>query len=163
MSQIVFSRIDNRLVHGQVASLWSKSVSANLLVVVDDAVAADSVQQGIMKMTADTMGIDIRFFSVQKTIDIIAKAASHQKIFVVAKTPEEFMRLAVGGVEFDKLNIGNMHYSEGKEQISTKVFVDNKDLENFEIILDYGVDLFIQDTPDEHKKEVNKENLWKLI
>lgn len=162
MSQIVFSRIDNRLVHGQIATLWSKSVGSNLLVVVDDETANNATQQGIMKMTVDAMGLDVRFFTVQKTIDVIDKAAAHQKIFMVAKDPKTFRQLAEGGVKFTKLNIGNMHYGAGREKIAKKVFVSEEDLRDFEILLNKDVELFVQDTPDDHKKKITKENVWKL-
>ena len=62
---ILLTRIDNRLVHGQVGITWTKSTGANLIVVVDDEAANDDVQQQLMKMTAESSGADIRFFTVE--------------------------------------------------------------------------------------------------
>ncbi len=42
---IVLTRIDNRLIHGQVAVSWCSEVNANLIVVVDDKVCGDKTQQ----------------------------------------------------------------------------------------------------------------------
>ena len=56
---ILLTRIDNRLVHGQVGVTWTSTIGANLLVVVDDDVAQDEIQMGI---TAETYGFGIRFF-----------------------------------------------------------------------------------------------------
>ena len=96
---ILLLRIDNRLVHGQVGVAWSSSLGANLLLVADDGVAQDPLQQQIMSMTAESMGIGIRFFSLQKTIDIIGKASAAQKIFIVCRTPQEARFLIEGGVQ----------------------------------------------------------------
>ena len=54
MPNIVLTRIDNRLIHGQVATQWCGSVGANLLLVANDAVAENKMRQGLLKM-------DIRF------------------------------------------------------------------------------------------------------
>ena len=63
---ILLTRIDNRLVHGQVGVTWTSTIGANLLVVVDDDVAQDEIQQKLMGITAETYGFGIRFFSIEK-------------------------------------------------------------------------------------------------
>ncbi|HAA64900.1 MAG TPA: PTS N-acetylgalactosamine transporter subunit IIB, partial [Thermoanaerobacter sp.] len=64
---ILLTRIDNRLVHGQVGVTWVKSLGANLIVVVDDEVANDPLQQQLMKMTAEMAGGGVRFFTIEHT------------------------------------------------------------------------------------------------
>lgn len=152
MPNILLTRIDNRLVHGQVGVTWVSSVGANLLVVADDAVSKDTLQQQLMGITAKSSGIDIRFFSIQKTIDIIHKASSKQKIFLIVRTPQDVVRLLEGNVPITKVNVGNMHFSERKRKISSKVYVDDHDLEQFKKIKEFGVELYIQDVPDSEKK-----------
>lgn len=151
MENIVFTRIDNRLVHGQVGVTWTTSVNANLLVVADDEVANDKVQQSLMTITAKTADVGIRFFSIQKTINTIHKASPKQKIFLVVRTPQDIVRLLEGNVAIKSVNVGNMHFSEGKEKISAKVYVDQSDRDAFEKIKAHGVDLYIQDVPDSEK------------
>lgn len=112
---ILLTRIDNRLVHGQVGVTWTSTIGANLLIVVDDEVANDDIQQKLMGMTADTYGFGIRFFSIEKTIAIISKAAPHQKIFLICRTPATVRKLIEGGVPLKDVNVGNMHFSEGKK------------------------------------------------
>ena len=81
-ANIVFTRIDNRLVHGQVGVTWTRAVNANLILVANDQAANDPLQQKLMATTADSSGAGIRFFTVQHTIDIIGKAADRQHIFI---------------------------------------------------------------------------------
>lgn len=106
MPNILLTRIDNRLVHGQVGCSWVGAIGCNLIVVADDIAAADPVQQSLMKMTADSTGVGIRFFTLQKTIDVIHKASPSQKIFIVVRTPQSARTLLEGGVPIDKLCIG---------------------------------------------------------
>lgn len=152
MPNILLTRIDNRLVHGQVGVTWVSSVGANLLVVADDDVSKDVLQQQLMGITAKSSGIGIRFFSIQKTIDIIHKASSKQKIFLIVRTPKDVVRLLEGNVPITKVNVGNMHFSEGKKKLSSKVYVDDDDLEQLNKIKEFGVELYIQDVPDSEKK-----------
>ena len=151
MPNIVLTRIDNRLVHGQVGVTWVTSTNANLLVVADDDVSNDKLQQSMMSVTAKTADVGIRFFSIQKTIDIIDKASPKQKIFLVVRDPFSALRLVEGGVDIKEINIGNMHFQEGKEKISAKVYVDQKDREALDKIKVLGVKLYIQDIPGSEK------------
>ncbi|WP_027632790.1 PTS galactosamine transporter subunit IIB [Clostridium hydrogeniformans] len=151
---ILLTRIDNRLVHGQVGVTWTTAIGANLLVVVDDIAANDKIQQQLMTMTAESSGVGIRFFSIEKTIKVIGKAAPSQKIFLVCKTPETVRKLVDGGVPLKEVNVGNMHFSDGKRQLTKKVFVDDKDVEDLKYIESKGLDVYIQDTPGDLKSRV---------
>ena len=149
---IVFTRVDNRLVHGQVGNVWVTASGANLILVVDDEVSKDPIQQALMKMTADAVGVQIRFFSIQKTIDIIGKAAPSQKIFIVAKTPFVIEELVKNGVPVTSCNIGNMHMSEGKKVFhEVHVYADENDIACFERLKEDGLEVYIQITPTDRR------------
>ena len=151
MPNIQLTRIDNRLLHGQVAVTWSHFVNANLIVVVNDQVAQDPIQQSLMDMAAPkTMGT--RYFSVQKTIDVIHKASEAQMIMLVVKTPQDVLKLVEGGVPIKSVNIGNMHFSEGKLQVTSTVSLDDSDKAAFLALHQLGVKSTIQRVPDEKAK-----------
>ena len=124
---ILLTRIDNRLIHGQVATQWNSTLGANLILVANDDVAGNKMRQNLMNMAAPT-GVATRFFSLQKTIDVIHKASPKQHIFLVAENPSDVLTLVKGGVPIRKVNIGNMHMSEGKRQVATSVAVDDADV-----------------------------------
>lgn len=153
MPNILLTRIDNRLIHGQVAVTWSNHLGANLILVANDKVANDPVQQSLMDMAVkDTM--QTRYFTIEKTINIIHKASASQKIFIVVKTPQDVLALVKGGVPIKKINIGNMHYEEGKEQIASTVSVNESDKEAFRELQKLGVELDIRRVPDEKGTDI---------
>lgn len=152
---ILLTRVDNRLVHGQVGLTWTMSIGANLILVADDKVVEDKFQQDLMRVIADTSGAGIRFFTLEKTIKVINKAIDTQKIFLVCRTLEDARKLIEGGVPIDKLNIGNLHYVKGKKSISKKVYVNEKDLEDLEAIKNTDIKVFIQDVPGDLKEYLN--------
>ena len=151
---ILLTRIDNRLVHGQVGVTWTSTIGANLLVVVDDVVANDDIQQKLMGITAETYGFGIRFFCIEKSINVIGKAAPLEMIFLICRTPQTVRKLVEGGIDLKDVNVGNMHFSEGKKQISSKVYVDDQDLTDLRFIKQRGVNVFIQDVPGDQKEQI---------
>lgn len=154
---ILMTRIDNRLIHGQVGITWTNSLGANLVVVANDEAANDPIQQSLMDMVVSD-GVQTRYFTIQKTIDIIHKAAERQKIFIVCKTPQDVLTLVKGGVPIDFVNIGNMHFCEGKKQIHKTVSVDNNDIDAFRQLNQLGITCEIRRVPDE-----NGENITNLL
>lgn len=143
MPNIVLTRIDNRLIHGQVATMWSSSVGANLLLVANDEVAKDEFRQGLMDMAAPSFA-QTRYFSIEKTINIIHKASESQHIAIICETPQDVLKLIEGGVPIKKVNIGNMHMVEGKRQVSKAVCVDDNDIESFKKLRKLGIELEIR-------------------
>ncbi|WP_054259304.1 PTS N-acetylgalactosamine transporter subunit IIB [Propionispora sp. 2/2-37] len=155
MPNILLTRIDNRLIHGQVGMTWTNHLGANLVVVANDKAAADEVQQNLMDMAvAET--VETRYFTIQETIDKIHYAAEDQLIFLVVKTPQDVLRLVEGQVPIKKVNIGNMHFSEGKKQISSTVSVDDEDIQAFHRLHELGVKLEIRRVPDENSLDILK-------
>jgi len=152
---ILLTRIDNRLVHGQVGVTWTKTIGANLLVVADDETAQDELTQRLMTVTAKSSGVGIRFFSIEKTAAIIDKAAPSQKIFIICKTPKDVRRLVDAGVEIKEVNVGNMHYADGKHQLTAKVYVDDQDMKDLKYLASKGIHVYAQDVPGDTKLRLN--------
>jgi PTS system N-acetylgalactosamine-specific IIB component len=158
MPNILLTRIDNRLVHGQVGVTWTSHLGANLVLVANDEVAKDEVRQNLMDMVLpDTVAT--RFFTLQKTIDVIHKAADRQKIFLVVKTPQDVLTLVKGGVPIKEVNIGNMHYAEGKEQLTSTISVDEDDKKTFKELNDLGVTFDMRKVPDDKRNK----NIMEMI
>lgn len=155
MPNIILARIDNRLLHGQVATQWTKAIGANLILVANDEVAGNKMRQGLMDMAAPN-GVDTRYWTIQKTIDTIHKAADRQKIFIIIESPEDALRLVEGGVPIKKVNIGNMHMSEGKRQVAGVVAVDDNDINAFKALREHGIELEIRKVPTEATESVEK-------
>lgn len=148
---IVLTRIDNRLIHGQIVGQWAGTVGANLILVADDETANNELEKNLMQMAAQAMGFDTRFFTVDKTIEIIHKAAPHQKIFIICRTPKEVLKLINGGVPIKAVNIGNMHFDPNKTNIGVKVYVSKEEMHDLEQIKSKVDEIFVQDTPGAEK------------
>ena len=94
---IVMTRIDERLVHGQ-GQLWIKSLGVNTVIVANDDAANDPIAQSLMK-TVIPKEVAMRFYTLQKVIDIIAKANPAQTIFIIVKCPADALTLIAGACQ----------------------------------------------------------------
>lgn len=158
MPDILLTRIDNRLVHGQVGVAWTSALGGcNLIVVADDLAAGDPLQQSLMTATARNAGCGIRFFTLDKTIAVIHKASPNQHILLVVRDPQGARKLVEGGVPIDKLCIGNMHMAPGKTVCGNPhVYMDEQDRQDLRAIRSKGVEVYIQIAPGDRKQDFEK-------
>lgn len=129
---IVMTRIDERLIHGQ-GQMWIKSLGMNTVIVANDQAAQDPMAQSLMKAVLPK-DLAIRFYPVQKVIDIIYKANPAQTIFLIVKDCADALRLVQGNVPIKKINIGNIHNAEDKAALR-------------EMVEKYGIEFDTQTTP----------------
>lgn len=139
-------RIDQRLIHGQGA-MWIANTQANLVIVANDEVAQSHIQQELMKaLIPESVGV--RFFTIQETIDKLPHAASRQTIFLIVKTPKDVLRIAQGGIALKHVNVGNIHYAEGKTRLTGFISLGDEDLASLKALqTDYGVTFDTMVTP----------------
>ena len=143
---IVMTRIDERLVHGQ-GQLWIKSLGVNTVIVANDEAAADPMAQSLMK-TVIPKEVAVRFYPVQKVIDIIYKANPAQTIFIIVKDCADALRLVAGNVPIQHINIGNIHNAEGKEKVTRSIFLGAEDKAALrEMVEKYNIEFDTQTTP----------------
>ena len=139
-------RIDERLIHGQ-GQLWIKSLGANLVIVANDKVSTDNIQQTLMK-TVVPKNVNMRFWTIDRTNEVIFKAAPHQIIFTVVKSCQDALRLAEGGFPIEELNVGNIHAAEGKEKVSQFIYLGEEDKNALRILRDkYNVKFNTKTSP----------------
>lgn len=153
---ILMTRVDNRLVHGQVGVTWTKTLGANLIIVADDDVANDILQQKLMESTAHSSGAQIRFFTLSHTAEVIYQASQQQKIYIVVRNLHSVRTLIEQGVPIQQLNIGNLHFERGKHMVTKKVYVNEQDIEDFKYLFTQDLHIFIQDVPGDVSVKIQK-------
>lgn len=144
---MLWFRIDNRLVHGQVIETWLPYVEADLLLVVNDAIAVDPLQQSIMSLAVPAR-VDIEFLPV-KTLAATLHATTQPDILILFADCQDARKAFEDGCIFKKLNIGNLHYASGKRQICVHVAVSPEDEKCLAFFRDKGVELDFRSVPND--------------
>ena len=144
--KILLTRIDDRFIYGQDVELWNEAVGSNLVLIVNDEIAADSRKWAPMRVVTPD-GVWTRFFSVQKAIDIIQTATPRQWILIMVASPADALALVKGGVPITKISIGHMQAGEGKRPATPTVAVDDTDVAAFKELQELGIELEIRYLP----------------
>lgn len=87
MSNILLTRIDDRLIHGQVVSQWCNELKPDWMLVVNDAVAKDEGEQELMNMVAPAYA-QTRYLTVEEAIYTLNHADEDQKIMILVANPK---------------------------------------------------------------------------
>ena len=123
--KILLTSIDDRFIYGQDIELWNEAAGSNLVLIVNDEIAADSRKWAPMRVAAPE-SVWTRFFSVQRIIDIIHTATPRQWILIMVAA--DALALVKGGVPITKISIGHMQAGEGKRPATPAVAVDDADV-----------------------------------
>ena len=121
-------RIDNRLIHGQVAVTWMNSIGADKIIVCNDKVAADPIQKMALPMAA--RGNTVYVFTIEETINY-AKEHEDETMFVICKFPSDALAILESGIEVQDVNVGNAAPIHGTEykMVTKSIAVTKEDAE----------------------------------
>lgn len=142
--KIGLARIDDRLIHGQVATRWTKETNVSRIIVVSDEVAADHVRSTLLKQVAPP-GVTAHVVDVEKMIRVYNNPAyGRDRVMLLFTNPTDVVRLVENGVNITTVNIGGMAFRQGKTQITNAVSVDEKDIEAFKKLDARGIELEVR-------------------
>ncbi|MQS75146.1 PTS sugar transporter subunit IIB [Lactobacillus halodurans] len=142
-------RIDERLIHGQVATMWTNSLKASRIMVVGDDVVHDSIQKMALK-TAVPAGVKLSILKAQSAAEkILSGKYKGQRVFMLVKSPKWLRILVDNGLPIEKVNVGNMSSREGSKQVKKSVAVTQTDIDDFNYLNDHGIELIAQMVPSE--------------
>ena len=155
---IGLARVDSRLLHGQVATAWSKDIKPTRIIVVSDEVAKDDLRKSLITQAAPP-GVKANVIPIQKMIDIWNDPRfGKTRALLLFENPTDVLRVVEGGVGLEEINIGSMAHSEGKIMVSNVLSVDKKDVDALTTLRDKGLKFDVRKVPSDQRR-----NLWDLL
>ncbi|PQB56758.1 PTS mannose/fructose/sorbose transporter subunit IIAB [Enterococcus faecium] len=146
---IVNVRIDERLIHGQVAGIWAPSLHTQRIIVINDESAADSLQKSSLRMVAPT-SMRLSVLPVESAAKNIRSGKyGKQRLFLVFKNPTDVLRYLKAGGKLTHVNVGNMSYKEGSKDITKSIKVLEEEIDVFESIAAMDINVTAQLVPND--------------
>ena len=143
----VFARIDTRLLHGQVATGWTKAMNPNRIIVVSDNVAKDNLRKNMIAQAAPS-GVKANTVPIKKMIEVAKDPRfGNTKAMLLFETPQDALAAIKGGVDIKELNVGSMAYSNGKVNVNQVLAMDQKDIDTFKELKKLGVKFDVRKVP----------------
>lgn len=157
--KFVLARVDSRLLHGQVATAWTKSTQPNRIIVVSDAVSKDDLRKKLIEQAAPP-GVKANVIPISKMIEIAKDPRfGNTKALLLFENPQDVLRVVEGGVEIDEINVGSMAHSVGKVVVSKVLSMGEDDVKAFETMKEKGIKFDVRKVPNDSK--ANMEDIIK--
>ncbi|SDN46257.1 PTS system, mannose-specific IIB component [Fictibacillus solisalsi] len=147
-------RIDDRLIHGQVAFGWVSALGVNVILVVNDEAKKDEMKAMALNL-AKPGNVKLYIRDVKESGEIVQKFAAAQKsnVLILVRNTEDALSLVKNSNgAISEVNVGGLRYSEGKRKLTDLVAVDDQDLANLTEMNQLGVDLEFRMLPRDKKR-----------
>lgn len=151
---ISFVRIDDRLIHGQVATTWVRNYNIEQVAVINDELAKDPVQVSIVNMAAPS-GVKAFLLGIGAFIKAYKKGFKKRTMLILTN-PADVLALVNQGVEIPFLNVGGIKYTKEKKRLTDAVSVTEEDLQAFKKLVELGIKIEIQMVPSSSKEDIEK-------
>ena len=148
-------RIDTRLLHGQVATAWTKQIAPNRIIVVSDGVAHDELRKTMIEQAAPP-GVPANVVPISKMVEVAKDPRfGATKAFLLFETPQDLLRCIEGGVDIKKANIGSMAHSVGKVVVTNAIAMGEDDVKTLEELRAKGVELEARKVPSDSSEDID--------
>ena len=152
----IFTRIDSRLIHGQVAGTWVPHIAPQTFIAASDNAAHNQLRKSLLLQVAPT--------SVKTNVLDIAKAGrvynnpkyTGMKTMFVVESPVDVVRLLDEGVKINEVNVGGVTFKTGMVQLSDAVYASEEHLEAYRELIKRGVKLTVQQLPNHSPVDLEK-------
>ena len=154
--KIVLARVDSRLLHGQVATAWTKSVNPSRIIVVSDAVAKDDLRKKLIEQAAPP-GVKANVIPVDKMIEVSKDPRfGNTKALLLFENPQDVLRAVEGGVDITEVNVGSMAHSVGKVVVSKVLSMGTDDVNTFEDLKERGIKFDVRKVPNDSRDNMDE-------
>jgi fructoselysine/glucoselysine PTS system EIIB component len=145
-------RIDDRLVHGQVALTWVPALGIDCIIVSNDKVARDE----FLKMTlnlAKPPAARLLILPLADTISLLNDAkARNLKILVIVNSIVDAASISDGVAEITTVNFGGIRTREGARLITKAIAISDDDIPVIHRMLEKGLELEVRQVPTDKKQ-----------
>jgi mannose/fructose/N-acetylgalactosamine-specific phosphotransferase system component IIB len=154
MKDIVLTRIDDRLIHGQVVTAWVKQTNGNRILIVDDPLSKDVFMQRIFKAAAPP-NIAVEILTIEAACGVLKESpAKDERVIVLAKAPQTIERLLDSGIALGTVILGGMGAKATRKKFYKNVSAGDDEIACIKRIVEKGGSMQYQLVPDERPVDV---------
>ncbi len=153
-------RLDERLIHGQIAAGWVKAIpQLDTLLVVDDESANDKFLTNTLYMAAPA-NIKTFVYTNEQALNVLCDPrCATRHVFVVVRTIETLLNIAQNAPDIKEVNISNfgrMVPNKGGERVgyTGNLFLNDDEAKLLKTVIDTGLPCYVQMTPEMPKKKL---------
>ncbi len=151
---LLLIRIDDRLIHGQVVVGWARALSIERIIVANNSIAANAMQRTLMEMAVPS-NLKVSLLTLSDASEA-TRGGGTEKALLLFSNPQDVLAFIRTGGKVSSINVGGMHYCEGKRQICSIVCVDERDIHAFKELKALGLELEVRAVPGDTREPLEK-------
>jgi len=149
-------RIDARLIHGQIIEAWVPYLKLNCIVVADDQVASNPLQMNIIRM-AVPRDVEIAIKGLRDAADSLqAGMCETKRALMLLPDCESAYRIYHYGLKFFSLNVGNIHHTPDRIQVTPSICLNHDDIAYLKKLEEEGVEVEFRTVPRQKPIRLNQ-------
>ncbi|MFC4771076.1 PTS sugar transporter subunit IIB [Enterococcus hermanniensis] len=151
---ILLTRVDHRLLHGQVAFSWTQDIGADCILIANDQVPKDEIRKTTIKL-AKPQGVKLVIKTLEDSITALKSGVTDKyKLFIVVESIEDAYKLAIAYPEIHQINLGGTRAAEGKSNLSKAIHADESERRLLKELLENGTEVEIRQVPSDKKLQL---------
>ena len=147
-SRFALVRIDDRLLHGQVALNWVRALRPARIVIADDGLAHDVLGRAAA-VAAAPPGIDVWIGGIGEAVRELDAECEPGRTMVLVREPSAARRLFDAGLGYQHLNVGAVGQSPGRVRVGRQASLTREEWEALRYLEEAGVDVTLQPLPSD--------------
>lgn len=145
---IALTRVDFRLIHGQVITTWVKRCGVNEIVTIDNVLSQDEFMQEVFKMAAPK-GVKIQILSVDESVKAQKNDEfENSNVLILFRNVQELNNAVRKGLKLKEVQIGGLGGGPGRKAVNNAITLDRKDADILLELENMGISIYLQTTPD---------------
>lgn len=139
---VVLSRVDERLVHGQIITSWTKQLRVSDIYIIDDLIAHDDFMREVLILSAPS-GLKFQILTVDEAAKVL-ESTSNGRIMLLFKTVDSALELRKSGFNLESLNLGNIASSVKRKKITKNISLSEEEINKVKELVGLGVEVYLQ-------------------
>jgi len=149
--EVQLFRIDDRLIHGQVVIAWVNALNSKSILLCDDSVYENDWEKELYQSCAPDF-LKIKIMNVDETIvALLDETQDFSKTIILVNGPEVIEKIVNRGVQLHNINVGGIHFREGRDNLLTYLYLDDAEKDTFKRCMEKGVHFECLDVPTGNK------------
>src|SRR4030065_153324 len=153
---IVLFRLDERLIHGQVVVAWGEYLKPDRIVIFNNQIASSPWERELY-MCCVPPDFQASVYNLEEASQKLSNGVfDSEKVIALVDNPADILELYKKGVPIPEVNLGGMHYGQGREKILPYLYISKEEKEIFRKLIQEGISFFCQDVPSAEKRDLKE-------
>lgn len=154
MNDVQLFRIDDRLIHGQVVIGWATVLNSKTIILCDNSVFENEWEKELYASCAPDY-LETKILDVKGTLEYLRQPGQDlSRTIVLVNGPDVIEALVNEGLQLRNINVGGIHFKEGRENFLPYLYLNKEEIESFKRCIQKGVHFECCDVPTGHKVDL---------